>query len=882
MTSRAPAVFLLTLSIFALAATPNAGADIVSKLQKISQEEGGLVSSPVAFGYWGISVANLGDIDGTGPAATAIAVGESRPHDGLGSGIWVLLLDANGAVIGEQKIDEDSTGTPFGTTRVGTSLTALGDLDGSGGSVAAVAAGAPTDDDGATNAGAVWILFLNSDGSLHSDHKISDTSGDLVPTPGSLDEGDKFGTGLATLGDLDGPGDGVVTIGVGAGNDDDGSADPDFDSGAVWLLSLREDGTVADSEKLSATTPGLALLEGQRFGHRDLEGLGDLDAGGPSAYALAVGSLRKPEVDPAATGEVSIVFLDADPFSGVSVQGVQKIGEGLGGFAGDLRPPGGTDPGSGGDYDNFGFAIVSPGDIDDDGVVDLIVGAHGDDDGGINVFTNRGAIWPLLLDDDGTVKCTMKVSATTGGLPPGSLSAGEVSGGTPGLHGDLFGISLATLGDINGDGKTEIAVGAMLDPDGSSTNPPVWPDNDYGAVWILTIEDYYCCGDGTNEASEQCDDGNTTPGDGCDEICQQELLTCCGNPGISCNNDGACPTGDTCCLGHCGPELSCDASGGACSSDTQCSAGESCCTACGNGIVETGEQCDDGNTVPLDGCDETCRVEPCGNGVVDDGECCDLGEGNGPATGCSTSCECQGCCLSNCAEPPPLDCSTATECSGGTEGCCGNGILEAGEACDDGNLDGGDCCAIDCTVPPECTPACPGVFGPQLLNPVSMKVRLRDLALDGEYERWTTSRGGKKGDMILRFGQDIDPSTEETRLVFLENDGVNGVRPLGEFAIQPQDWTKCVNKPAGSDDEICKLKDKTETISDPDGVRTAIMKEKGVIVKYKFKGNELGAILKPITDQIRVCLYVGDDAGTSVLDCEEKSGGRLIKCDSTN
>ncbi|MCA9546925.1 MAG: hypothetical protein KC613_21110, partial [Myxococcales bacterium] len=31
---------------------------------------------------------------------------------------------------------------------------------------------------------------------------------------------------------------------------------------------------------------------------------------------------------------------------------------------------------------------------------------------------------------------------------------------------------------------------------------------------------------------------------------------------------------------------------------------------------------------------------------------------------------------------------------------CGNGAVEAGEACDDGNLDAGDGCAADCTVEP--------------------------------------------------------------------------------------------------------------------------------------------------------------------------------------
>lgn len=32
---------------------------------------------------------------------------------------------------------------------------------------------------------------------------------------------------------------------------------------------------------------------------------------------------------------------------------------------------------------------------------------------------------------------------------------------------------------------------------------------------------------------------------------------------------------------------------------------------CGNGLVEAGEECDDGNTLPLDGCDADCRIEHC-------------------------------------------------------------------------------------------------------------------------------------------------------------------------------------------------------------------------------------------------------------------------------
>src|SRR5579871_292350 len=60
---------------------------------------------------------------------------------------------------------------------------------------------------------------------------------------------------------------------------------------------------------------------------------------------------------------------------------------------------------------------------------------------------------------------------------------------------------------------------------------------------------------------------------------------------------------------------------------------------CGNGLLEPGEQCDDGNNVPCDGCSPTCTVERCGNGTVDCGEQCDLGPQNGaPGQSCDATC----------------------------------------------------------------------------------------------------------------------------------------------------------------------------------------------------------------------------------------------------
>ena len=64
---------------------------------------------------------------------------------------------------------------------------------------------------------------------------------------------------------------------------------------------------------------------------------------------------------------------------------------------------------------------------------------------------------------------------------------------------------------------------------------------------------------------------------------------------------------------------------------------------CGNGIVESGEECDDGNSRPCDGCSASCTVEGCGNGIAECDEQCDDGARNGTAgDGCDASCRLVG------------------------------------------------------------------------------------------------------------------------------------------------------------------------------------------------------------------------------------------------
>jgi LPXTG-motif cell wall-anchored protein len=61
---------------------------------------------------------------------------------------------------------------------------------------------------------------------------------------------------------------------------------------------------------------------------------------------------------------------------------------------------------------------------------------------------------------------------------------------------------------------------------------------------------------------------------------------------------------------------------------------------CGNGVVERGEQCDDGNTLSGDSCDRYCRAagSTCGNGMLERYEECDDGN-NYNGDSCTNICQ---------------------------------------------------------------------------------------------------------------------------------------------------------------------------------------------------------------------------------------------------
>ncbi len=335
----------------------------------------------------------------------------------------------------------------------GRSVANVGDLNGDG--VDELAVGAILDDDGGddgiSNHGAVWILFMDPEGRVAHVQKISDTEGGFE---GVLEDSNQFGSAVAGLGDFDG--DGIPDMAVAAPFDNDGG----ISSGAVYVLFLRADGTVKNHQKIGNTSGGLEgkLGPSTSFGV-SLATIGDLD--GDGIQDLAVGSSRGAAWEKA-YGVLWILFLKSDG----TVRTYQKISQFEGGFDPDqsLLP--------------FGISVASIDDINGDGTPDLAVGALGRYVAG----TGFGSVWILQMNPDGTVKQQRGIYRNDFDDDTDKVE----------LLNENFGVSVARIGDINGDGIIDIAIGA----DGGFFRN--------GMVFLLTlksdgsIRDYYVISEGVN------------------------------------------------------------------------------------------------------------------------------------------------------------------------------------------------------------------------------------------------------------------------------------------------------------------------------------------------------------------------------------------------
>ncbi len=371
----------------------------------------------------------------------------------------------------------------FSDDGAGFSVAGAGDVNGDG--YDDILIGARNNDDGGSNAGQTYVIFGNkSSWTMDTDLSNADASfwGE--------DMGDNSGWSIAGAGDVNG--DGYDDILIGAWYNDDGGSI----AGQTYLVLGKASGWSMDTDLSNADASFWGEDAGDQSGWT-VAGAGDVngdgyddiligawrnDDGGSDAgqtyLILGMASGWSMDTD-LSNADASFIGEDAGDYSGCSVAGAGDVnGDGYddiligawgdddgGGFAGQTYLVLGKASGWSMDtnlskadasfwgedaLDWAGCTVAGAGDVNGDEYADILIGATGDDDGGVNA----GQTYLILGKASGW---SMDANLSTANASFWGEDTEDRSGG-----------SVAGAGDVNGDGYDDILIGAYGNDDGGS------------------------------------------------------------------------------------------------------------------------------------------------------------------------------------------------------------------------------------------------------------------------------------------------------------------------------------------------------------------------------------------------------------------------------
>ncbi len=404
-------------------------------LSAIAAGTGGFVlNGETAGDENGTSVSAAGDINGDGLDDLIVGAGEAN---GAAGNSYVVFGTSSSAAINLSTIAAGTGGFVINgesaADRSGWSVDSAGDVNGDG-LVDLIVGARSSDPGGDSNAGRSYVVFGQTGTTAVELSAIAaGTGGFVINGEGA---GDFSGAAVANAGDVNG--DGLADLIVGARF---GDTDSDTDAGRSYVVFGTTSSSAIDLSTITAGTGGF-VINGETAG--DESGWSVASAGDVNGDGFADMIIGARFSDPGGrtdAGRSYVVFGKA----GTTAVDLSAVAAGTGGFV--------INGETGGDQN--GFNVGSAGDINGDGLADLIVGANLSDpatgaDAGRSyiVFGKTGTSGIDLTD----------VAAGSGGFVINGQGASDQSGW-----------QVTSAGDVNGDGLADLLIGARLsDPSGAT------------------------------------------------------------------------------------------------------------------------------------------------------------------------------------------------------------------------------------------------------------------------------------------------------------------------------------------------------------------------------------------------------------------------------